>query len=47
MSSAGPGKEQSKHALKLLQVDAILLEVRQAGVMPVQCIAAPAPVAAG
>lgn len=46
MGSAGPGEEQNKHALELLKVDAVLLQVRQAGVVPVQCVAAPAPVAA-
>lgn len=47
MSSTGPGKEQSKHALEQLKVDAVLLEIGQAGVVPVQGVAAPTPVAAG
>lgn len=47
MSSTGPGKEKSEHPLELLKINAILFEVRQAGVVPVQGIAAPAPVAAG
>lgn len=47
MSSTGPRKEESKHPLELLKVNAILFKVRQAGVVPVQCIAAPTPVAAG
>lgn len=47
VSATRPGKEQHEHALELLKVDAVLLQVRQAGVVPVQGIAAPAPVAAG
>jgi len=47
VSSTGPGKEESKHPLELLKVNAILFKVRQAGVVPVQRIAAPTPVAAG
>lgn len=47
MGATGPGKEERKHALELLKVNAVLLQVRQAGVVPVQRIAAPAPVAAG
>lgn len=47
MSPTGPGKEKSKHPLELLEVNAVLFQVRQAGVVPVQRVAAPAPVAAG
>lgn len=47
MSATRPGKEEHKHALELLEVDAVLLQVRQAGVVPVRGIAAPTPVAAG
>lgn len=47
MSATRPGEKQHEHALELLKVDAVLLQVRQAGVVPVQGIAAPTPVAAG
>lgn len=47
MCATRPGKEQHEHALELLKVDAVLLQVRQAGVVSVQGIAAPTPVAAG
>lgn len=47
MGAAGPGKEERKHALELLEVNAVLLQVRQARVVSVQRVAAPTPVAAG
>lgn len=47
MSAARPGEKKHEQALELLKVDAVLLQVRQAGVVPVQGVAAPAPVTAG
>lgn len=47
MGSVGPGEEQVEQALELLHVDAVLLQVGQAGVMALCGVAAAAPVTAG
>lgn len=47
MGSTGPGEEEGEHALELLEVNAILLQVRQAGVVPLRGVAVSSPVAAG
>lgn len=47
VGSVGPGEQQVEQALKLLNVNAVLLQVRQAGVMTLCGIAAAAPVTAG
>lgn len=43
----GPGEQQLEEAFELLQVDAVLLQVGQAGVMTLCGVAAAAPVTAG
>ena len=43
----GPGEEQHKEAPELLHVDAVLLQVGQAGVVALRQVGAPSPVAAG
>ena len=47
VGSVGPGEQQAEQALKLLHVYAVLLQVRQAGVMALGGIAAASPVTAG
>lgn len=41
-----PKEEESKHPLELLKVNTVLLQIRQAGIMPVSSIAVSSPVAA-
>lgn len=43
----GPGEQQLEEAFELLHVDAVLLQVGQAGVVALCGVAAAAPVAAG
>lgn len=47
MGAVGPGEEQREEDLELLHVDAVLLQVGQAGVVALRGVAAAAPVAAG
>lgn len=47
LGAVGPGEELLEEALELLHVDAVLLQVRQAGVVALRRVAAAAPVAAG
>lgn len=47
MRPARPGEEQSEQTLKLLQVYAVLLQIRQAGVVTAHRVTAAAPVTAG
>lgn len=47
MRSVGPGEQQVEQAFELFHVDAVLLQVGQAGVMAFCGVAAAAPVAAG
>lgn len=47
MGSVGPGEQQVEQAFELLHVDAVLLQVGQAGVMALCGVAAAAPVTAG
>lgn len=47
MGSIGPREQQVEETLKLLHVNAVLLQVRQAGVMALCGVAAAAPVTAG
>ena len=47
LGSVGPGEEQLEEAFKLLHVNAVLLKVRQAGVVTLRGVAATAPVTAG
>lgn len=47
MGAVGPGEEQLEEDLELLHVDAVLLQVGQAGVVALRGVAAAAPVAAG
>lgn len=47
VGSVGPGEQQAEQPLKLLHVYAVLLQVRQAGVMAFCGIAAASPVTAG
>lgn len=45
--AAGPGEEQRKQHFELLQIDAVLLQVRQARVVPAHGVTGAAPVTAG
>ncbi len=45
--AAGPGEEQCKQHFELLQIDAVLLQVRQARVVPAHGVTGAAPVTAG
>lgn len=47
MGSVGPREQQVEETLKLLHVDAVLLQVRQAGVVALRGVAAATPVTAG
>lgn len=47
MGAVGPGEEQLEEDLELLHVDAVLLQVGQAGVVALSGVAAASPVAAG
>lgn len=47
MGSVGPGEQELEEAFELLHVDAVLLQVGQAGVMTLCGVAAAAPVTAG
>ena len=47
MGLVGPGEEQHEEAPELLHVDAVLLQVGQAGVVALRQVGAPSPVAAG
>lgn len=47
MSSIGPGEQQVEQAFELLHVDAVLLQVGQAGVVTLCGVAAATPVTAG
>lgn len=47
LGSVGPGEQQLEEAFKLLHVNAVLLQVRQAGVVTLRGVAATAPVTAG
>lgn len=47
MGSVGPGEQQVEQAFELLHVDAVLLQVGQAGVVALCGVAAAAPVTAG
>lgn len=47
MGSVGPGEQELEEAFELLHVDAVLLQVGQAGVMTFCGVAAAAPVTAG
>lgn len=47
MGTVGPGEQQVEEPLELLYVDAVLLQVREAGVVALCWVTAAAPVAAG
>lgn len=47
LGAVGPGEELLEEALELLYVDAVLLQVRQTGVVALCWVAAAAPVTAG
>lgn len=47
MGAVGPGEQQVEQAFELLHVDAVLLQVGQAGVVALSRVAAAAPVTAG
>lgn len=47
LGAVGPGEQLLEEAFELLRVDAVLLQVRQAGVVALRWVAAAAPVAAG
>lgn len=47
MGSVGPREQEVEQSLKLLHVDAVLLQVGQAGVVPLRRVTAAAPVTAG
>lgn len=47
VGSVGPGEQQVEQALELLHIDAVLLQIWQAGVVALCGVTAAAPVAAG
>lgn len=47
MGAVGPGEEELEEALELLGVNAVLLQVGQAGVVALRWVAAASPVTAG
>lgn len=47
LGAVGPGEQLLEESFELLRVDAVLLQVRQAGVVALCWVAAAAPVAAG